>query len=63
MLEPKNISTINRLVKSTMSLLYEQTTLVVSPFGPFYSGVLPLRETEVTSLADHKGWPLKKARL
>jgi hypothetical protein len=43
--EQDNISAMNRLVKSIMASLEinEQATLVASPFGSFYSVVLPLR--------------------
>jgi hypothetical protein len=52
MLEQENMSTVNKLVESTMASLDEQTTLVASSFGPFYSAVLPSRVVGVASLTD-----------
>jgi hypothetical protein len=46
---------MNRLVKSTMASSNGQTTLVVSPFGPFNSVVLPSWVTGVVLLADCVG--------
>jgi hypothetical protein len=43
MLELKNMSVMDRLVERTMTSSDERATLVASPFGPFYSVVLPLR--------------------
>jgi hypothetical protein len=60
MFEQDNISTMNRLVKSTMASLNELATLVASPFVPFYLVVLPLQVTDVILLADHKGQPFQK---
>jgi hypothetical protein len=57
MFEHDNISTMNRLVKSTMSSLDEHMTLVASPLVPFYSAMLPLRVTGIALLADYKGQP------
>jgi hypothetical protein len=37
-----------------MTSLDEHVTLVVSPFGPFYSSVFPLQVIGVASLADCK---------
>ena len=55
MFEQDNISTMNRLVKSTMASLDEQATLVASPFRSFYSIMLPLWVTEIALLADCAG--------
>jgi hypothetical protein len=55
MFEQNNMSTMDRLVKSIMASLDEHATLVMSPFGSFYSAVLPLRVTGVALLADHVG--------
>jgi hypothetical protein len=60
MLEQENMSSLNRLVESTMASLDEQTTLVASPFGLLYSVVLPLRVIRVVSMTDCKVWPLQK---
>jgi hypothetical protein len=54
MFEQENMLVVNRLVESTMASLNEQATLVVSPFGPFYSDMLPLRVIGVASLAECK---------
>jgi hypothetical protein len=43
-----------------MASLNKQVTLVVSPFGPFYSDMLPLCVSGVASLADCKVWPFQK---
>jgi hypothetical protein len=60
MLEQENISVMNSFVKNTMSLLDEHATLVVLPFGSFYSVVLHLWVTGVALLADRKGQPFQK---
>jgi hypothetical protein len=59
MFEYDNILVMNRLVKSTMTLLEmdEQATLIASPFGPFYSVVLLFWVTGVALLADLEGQP------
>jgi hypothetical protein len=60
-----NISTRNRLVKSTTTSIDEQATLVASPFGSFYSAMLPLRVTRVVLLGDCAGrssyWRISRA--
>jgi hypothetical protein len=60
MFEQENISAMNRPVKSPMASLDEHATLLASPFGPFYSIVLPLRVAIVSLLADSNGQPFKK---
>jgi hypothetical protein len=49
------MSTMSRLVKSSLTLLEkdEQATLVASLFGPFYSTLWLLRVIRVSLLADH----------
>jgi hypothetical protein len=60
MFEQENMSAVNRPVESTMETLDEQATFVVSPFGPFYSDVLPLRVIGVALLAGCKVRPFQK---